>query len=227
MVVSRFGSSGDASTRDFHDGVDVIRWKLYGKNKAFDIMHDAACTIQALWRGCIARAATTQMIQHLIDDITAFRQLEAEYRRKDAEDRRQYQLEHTSNDDSKDDVEAKNESCPHAQSGLARRRKKSKPWQIATKDNGSDEKMIGVVTPPRKVSEDSGNEETMVSVVTPTRKTVRFRETMEVEFLGSEDIGFFKSLEDDTRGYRRYRTNIHGKNKTRPWRDDTNVFDAF
>ncbi len=227
MTISRFGPSYDANTRDFHDGVDVIRWKLYGKNRAFDIMHDAACTIQALWRGCIARAATTKKIQRLIDDITAFQQLEAEYRRRDAEDRRHYQLEHISSDDSKENVQATSYSLLRIQSGLARRRKKSKPWQIATKDNGNEERIVAVVTPTREMSNESGSEERMVNVVTPNRKTSRVRDKMESEFLVNDDCGLFRSMEDDTRGYQRYRTNIHGKNKTRPWRDDTNVFDAF
>ena len=28
-------------------------------------------------------------------------------------------------------------------------------------------------------------------------------------------------------GYQRYRTSATGRNKRRPWRDDTNVFDAY
>ena len=208
MMVSRFGSSGDASICDFQDGVDVIKWKLYGKNQAFNIMQDAACKIQALWRGCIARVETTKKIQRLIDDITAFRKLEAEYRKQDAENQRNNELGHkTSENSSEEDVQAKSGSCLLAQSGFASRRKKSKPWRISTEDSGSAERMVNVVT--------------------PTRKSSSVRGTMEAGFRVNDDRSLFRSLEDDTRGYRRYRTNIHGRNKTRPWRDDTNVFDAF
>lgn len=208
MMVSRFGSSGDASFCDFQDGVDVIKWKLYGKNKAFNIMQDAACKIQAFWRGCIARAATTKKIQRLIDDITAFRKLEAEYRKRDAEDRRNYELErNTSDNSSEQDVPAKSVCRLLAQSGLSCRRKKSKPWRISTQDSGSEERIVNVVT--------------------PTRKTTKITDTLGAEFRVSDDRYLIRSVEDDTRGYRRYRRNIHGKNKSRPWRDDTNVFDAF
>jgi hypothetical protein len=35
------------------------------------------------------------------------------------------------------------------------------------------------------------------------------------------------TVEPGGRGYNRYRSSAAGRNKTRPWRDDTNVFDAY
>jgi len=77
---------------------------------------------------------------------------------------------------------------------------------------------------------DNGDDR-MTKLDTPTRNVSRIREKEEEEeeepLTTNRVSGQLGSVDDGTRGYRRYRTNIHGKNKTRPWRDDTNAFDAY
>jgi hypothetical protein len=197
------------------DEVDALRWKFYGKNEEFRIMHDAATTIQAFWRGCSARTMTSAMIQDLIEEIMAFRKLEAEYKRLDEEERRKRQEEELQDHDEKyetaaNDVEQNSGLNGHVR--LARRKGKNKPWQkISTEADDFDDRIHSLATPTRNLSR------------------VKDTEEEDEESSTTNDVGgLLKSVHDDgVRGYRRYKTNIHGKNKSRPWRDDTNVFDAF
>ena len=190
MTFSSFASSTNEDNYDEND-VDVIRWKLYGKNKAFVIIYNAATKIQAFWRGCSSRAKTSIKIQNMIEDITALRKLEAEYKKRDEEEHRKYQQDHDPNRDQKEEND----------------KNRNKPWRTATEDDDSDGRMANLVTPTKEISR------------------VRKEEEEQSEENHVDDL--LESADGDTRGYRRYRTNIHGKNKTRPWRDDTNVFDAY
>ena len=206
MAFLRFRSSAKATSESNETNcvvkdVDALRWKLYGKNKAFHIIQDiaenAATKIQAFWRGSISRAATSEKIQDLIEDITTLRKLEAENQKWDKEDHRKQPERETLNSDQKEEDDE----------GFGRQSKKIRPWQTFNEGD---------------------REHRMANVVTPTRTMSRARKEEEEHSVESDDfMDLFESAEGDTRGYSRYRTNINGKNKTRPWRDDTNVFDAY
>ena len=79
---------------------DVLQWKLYGKNEEFRIKHEAATTIQSFWRGCFSRAKTSAKIDTLIEDIVAFRKLEAEYKKRDKEEHQKQQQRHVQEEEN-------------------------------------------------------------------------------------------------------------------------------
>merc|ERR1712025_212272 len=107
----------------------------------FRIMHEAAVTIQSFWRGCFSRAMTSTMIQTLIEDITAFRKLEAEYKKRDEEYQRNQQQPRMQDPDPDEengsDDDKQHNSGLTDNTRLARRNKKNKPWQVSTKDDAS------------------------------------------------------------------------------------------
>lgn len=207
-------SSSHVGIHDFDvepaDAVDALRCKLLGKNEQFRIMHDAATTIQSFWRGCVSRTITSAKIQSLIEDITSLRELEAEYKKRDEEEHRKQQQRLDRNDGPKEqnsNKDANNDSVLTGHDALARPSKKNKPWRTRREDDGCGDRISALIAPDRKMSKITEVEEEPL----PTNHV----------------SGLLESIDYGTRGYRRYRTNIHGKNKTRPWRDDTNVFDAY
>jgi len=207
--VGEFGTS---------DEVDALRWKLFGKNEEFRIMHEAATTIQAFWRGCFSRDMTSEKIESLIEDIMAFRKLEAEYKKRDEEEMRKKQrgidnacvLDHE-NGDSDDKYD--HDISGHI--GSVSRTNKNKPWRRVTERGVKGDELTILSTTSRHISE---------VVEVDEEEAEREEENIWIiNHVSARSI----SVDNETRGYRRYRTNIHRKNKTRPWRDDTNVFDAY
>jgi len=221
LTASTFQSSithnVDANDDDIgpSDDADALRWKLYGKNEEFRIMHDAATTIQSFWRGCFSRTTTSAKIQTLIEDIMASRELEAEYKKRDEEEHQIQQQQYVQNydhdpEEDNGNNDDKHDSCLTGHLGLARRNIKKKPWRMLTEDNDCDD-----------------CDDRIITLVTSSRKVSSVREEEEESWTTNHISDLLESADDDNRGYRRYRTNIHGKNKTRPWRDDTSVFDAY
>ena len=74
--------------------------------------------------------------------------------------------------------------------------------------------------------EDDDDDDTMITSST-TMISVPEVEIEEEPLTINPDSDILEPVDDGSRGYRRYRSNLHGKNKTRPWRDDTSVFDAY
>jgi len=139
----------------------------------------------------------------MIEDIMASRKLEAEYKKRDEEERQRHLKDHLRvNGEESGEEKGVCGSSNDGHEGPSRQDFKNKPWRSAKKDDDLDDRLNTLVSPlqPHSSTAEGGEEQTS------DQSTL---------------------VEDGGRGYRRYRTNIHGKNKTRPWRDDTNVFDAY
>lgn len=227
------------------DDVDGLLWKLYGKNEEFRIMHDAAVTIQSFWRGCSSRTITSSKIQNMIEDIIALRKLEAEYRRRDKEEHIKQQEQHDETYCQEHHKISNNGyfySDRIVRTRLERRKSRHKPWRLSTEDTDYKKRITPVITltnrlerrknqnkPWRLSTEDTDRKKRINSVVTPTKSSsLRDREQDDKEALTANHTNnFLESADTNNRGYQRYRVHMHGKNKTRPWRDDTSVFDAY
>mmetsp|Transcript_24321 Transcript_24321/g.57245 ORF Transcript_24321/g.57245 Transcript_24321/m.57245 type:complete len:244 (+) Transcript_24321:134-865(+) len=213
--------TGGSNDEEFgiSDEVDALRWKLFGKNEEFRIMHDAAITIQSFWRGCFSRARTSEKIESLIEDIVAFQELEARYKRKYEEEIQQQRQENEKDrdlDNKGSDGDDKHD--PYISSGSAgsvRRKEKNKPWRMLSESGKRGDEVSVVSMSSSNLSKVTGAEEKE-----PLREEGYTWTTNHVSTR-------LLSMDDETRGYRRYKTNIHGRNKSRPWRDDTNLFDAY